>query len=60
MKIAADFHSFELLEDELQAVTPDGQQVSKHYTSHTWTKDPMHLLVSTAEGDILVCDLKSG
>ena len=60
LKSEQNTHSFELLQDELQAVSPDGHMVSKNYTCHTWTKDPaaMFLLVGTAEGDMLICDFQ--
>lgn len=29
--------------------------LGSNYTSHCWTKDPIKLVVTTAQGDILVC-----
>lgn len=55
MKLSQDLHTIELVSQELAAAAPDGHEVSRHYTTHTWTKDQMLLLVCTAEGDMLLC-----
>ena len=39
MKVSQDLHTLEVLQDELAAEAPDGHEVSKHYTVHSWTKD---------------------
>lgn len=59
MQVSSDLHTLEVLQDELAAEAPDGHEISKHYTVHTWTKDlQVRLMVCTIEGDILLANDK--
>ena len=49
MKLAANFHSFEIKEQEIES-----NDLSDDYTCHAWTKDSMQLVVCTADGSILI------
>ena len=53
IKITADLKSNDEMHSQL---LPHGRdEVSQEYTSHAWAKDTVQLIVTTANGDILVC-----
>ena len=54
MKIEENFRAFNVVHSEL--ATGDST-ISTAYTCHCWAKDTVQLVVGTAKGDILVCNM---
>ena len=54
MKIEENFRAFDVKHQEL---TTGREDISTAYTCHTWAKDTTQLVVATAVGDILVCNM---
>lgn len=54
MKVEENFRSFNVVHSELQTGRSD---ISTDYTCHCWAKDTTQLVVATAVGDILVCNM---
>lgn len=53
MKLEENFRSFRSMHTQL---FPRGRDdVSSEYTCHAWAKDKVQLVITTAEGDILIC-----
>ena len=54
MKIEENFRAFNFVHQELATGRSD---ISTAYTCHCWAKDTVQLVVATAAGDILVCNM---
>ena len=55
MKMEENLRSFKELHSQLR---PRGRQVvSQQYTAHCWAKDKIQLVIATATGDMIVCNM---